>query len=258
MPLVMALALGLLAAAPTAAAGPGGTVTIELFTSQGCSSCPPSDELFDRLWRAGDLGEDVVVLAWHVDYWNRLGWPDPFSIPDASERQRFYAGKLGLRQVYTPMMVLNGASAAVTPGSRERVLQALEDARQAPVGTLEVAARAPLAAGSSLDVEVAARVDRRAPAARLEVQVVVFDSQHRTPVPRGENSGRTLADSWVVRAWRKAMDLSPIPEARVRRRLQIPLGTGWAREHLGVAALLVDPATGRVLQARRAAVPARP
>jgi hypothetical protein len=251
MPLALILCLAHLLGGGAAAAEPRGSVAIELFTSQGCSSCPPGDAVFDQLWRAGDLDEEAVVLAWHVDYWDRLGWRDPFSSPEASERQRAYARRLRLDRIYTPMMVVNGASAEVTPGREAEVRRTLEAARLAPLGSLEVSGQLPRAGGSSLQVEVAAQLDRRAPAPRVLVRVLVHESGLATPVPLGENRGRTLADSWVVRASRDAMELPPMPEAKHKRVLRIPLSEDWDATRLGLAALLLDPTTGRILQARR-------
>jgi hypothetical protein len=91
---------------------------VELFTSQGCSSCPPADKLLGELARRSD----VLTLAYHVDYWNNLGWKDPFASADATRRQRRYAGALGLSGIYTPQMVVDGAIDAV--GSDRRAVEA--------------------------------------------------------------------------------------------------------------------------------------
>ena len=92
----------------------GGPLVLELFTSQGCSSCPPADALLSRLVRSG---EHVAPLSFHVDYWNDLGWADPFSLPAWTERQQSYARALGDNRVYTPELVIGGATGVV--GSQE-------------------------------------------------------------------------------------------------------------------------------------------
>ncbi|MEL7120299.1 MAG: DUF1223 domain-containing protein, partial [Bacteroidota bacterium] len=103
-------------------------VLLELFTSQGCSSCPPADQVLAKLNREAIEGKlEVVALSFHVDYWNRLGWKDPYSDAAYSERQRIYAGKLKDEYVYTPEIVINGSKGIV--GSREYdVRRAIKDA----------------------------------------------------------------------------------------------------------------------------------
>src|SRR6185436_12890178 len=97
-----------------APAGGEGPVVIELFTSQGCSSCPPADRLLSKLAQAGDLGgKKVAPLSFHVDYWNDLGWNDPYSLPAWTERQRQYASALGDDRVYTPELVVGGGAGMV-------------------------------------------------------------------------------------------------------------------------------------------------
>ncbi|MEO1083852.1 MAG: DUF1223 domain-containing protein [Acidobacteriota bacterium] len=112
---------------------PRGPVVVELFTSQGCSSCPPADRLFSR------LEGDVIPLAFHVDYWNHLGWRDPFSDPRWSERQRRYGGTFERGYVYTPQLVVNGRAEAI--GSDRRKVRTMLDeaAAQGPRATLELA-----------------------------------------------------------------------------------------------------------------------
>ena len=105
--------------APGAAAEPA-PVVVELFTSQGCNSCPPADRLLGEL--AGR--DDVLPLSWHVTYWDRLGWPDTFGLQDSTRRQEVYADRLGLDRLYTPQMVIGGRI-DVVGSARGRVLEAI-------------------------------------------------------------------------------------------------------------------------------------
>lgn len=182
---VLALALHG-AGAQTATAGDSRPVVVELFTSQGCSSCPPADELLAEL--AKDPG--VLALSFHVDYWDYIGWKDPFAAAQYTERQRDYAATLGLRYVYTPQMVIDGRHDVVGSKRRE-VTRAVEDASAtvpAVEVTLEAAdgGRAVLSAGTP-------------PSEEATVWLVTFDDGHDTPVARGENRGRALHNSNVVR-----------------------------------------------------------
>ncbi len=161
-------------------------VVVELYTSQGCSSCPPADELLGEL--AGQPG--VLALSFHVDYWDYIGWKDPFAAAQYTERQRDYAAKLGLRYIYTPQIVVDGRHDVV--GSKRRaVTRAIEESAKtepAVTVTLEDAdgGRVRLSAGT-------------APAGGATVWLVTFDDSHKTQVARGENSGRALTNSNVVR-----------------------------------------------------------
>jgi hypothetical protein len=157
-------------------------VALELFTSQGCSSCPPADRLL------GELARDpsVIALAWHVDYWNGLGWHDPFSSKLATERQRAYADQLG-EEVYTPALVVDGARIVVgsDPG-------AVRDAiRATPPASVSVTVVSD-AAGLTAAVGAAGR-----PVSAL---LVFYEPQHLTDVGRGENGGRQLQEYRIVRS----------------------------------------------------------
>ncbi len=173
-----ALALGLAVAAAPALADPLPLV-VELFTSQGCSSCPPADALLGELaQRAG-----VVALGYHISYWDRLGWKDPLSSAASTERQKTYARRLSGGQVYTPQLVVDGTSEMVG-SDRAAVLTALRQAG---------------AAHPTANAAVTFAADRRSVAigggaGRGDVVLVRFAQQRQTPVGAGENSGRLATD----------------------------------------------------------------
>ena len=123
---ISCLAVAILLAAPVRAESAKQPVLVELFTSQGCYSCPPSDRLLGRLAAEGD----VVALAFHVTYWDRLGWPDPFATEAGTRRQHSYGATVSNGRIYTPQLIVNGQSHAV--GSNERVVRA--DIARAAVG----------------------------------------------------------------------------------------------------------------------------
>jgi hypothetical protein len=174
-------------------------VLIELFTSEGCSSCPPADALLERLDRAQPArGAELIVLSEHVDYWNDIGWKDPYSSHEYSERQSAYAGHFGLSSIYTPQMVVDGHFEFVGSDER-RAAQAIDNAMKGdktPVHIssirlsddntialhLETGPLPPSIAGHSAEVWIATADDR--------------DESH---VSRGENAGRTLRHVAVLR-----------------------------------------------------------
>ena len=184
---LLLLLLGCSAAAgdPHADEGP---LVIELFTSQGCSSCPSAEQLLDKLARAGRLGgRTLAPLAFHVDYWDDLGWADPFAKPAWTERQHQYAVALGDNRVYTPELVVAGGAGMV--GS-----QALGVARAigAAPHQQKLAAKATWTK-TSVTVEAT-------PVAGAEIWVAIWEDGTETKVPRGENAGETLRGDRVVRA----------------------------------------------------------
>ncbi len=163
-------------------------VVVELFTSQGCSSCPPADDFLNDLSRRGD----VIGLSLHVDYWDYIGWEDPFATPQSTDRQRRYAPVLAERSIYTPQMVIDGASHEV--GSRRKAVTRLID-RAAKAKRLRVAIDAGLDEAGNFMISVpAAKYDGMA-----AVWLMSFDEGYETPVERGENAGETLRNINVVR-----------------------------------------------------------
>lgn len=164
----------------------GRPVVVELFTSQGCSSCPPADELLGEL--AGESG--ILALSFHVDYWDYIGWEDPFADAQYTQRQRDYVDQLGLRYVYTPQMVIEGRYDAVG-SNRSDVTRAIAQAAETvPLVTVTLEAaeggRAMVSSG-------------QAPAEGATVWLITFDDGHDTQIARGENRGRSLRNTNVVR-----------------------------------------------------------
>ncbi len=220
-------------------------VVVELFTSQGCSSCPPADRLLSEL--AGD--PSVVPLAFHVDYWNDLGWRDPFSSPGWSERQRRYARRFGSRRVYTPQAVVDGRLEGV--GSSAARLSEMLGAARDLSRRAAIELEASVSGGRFLAVTLDARLLEPWPAERLTAYLAVFESGLVTAVERGENGGRALANDFVVRRLEPIFDLTPAgPHQAATTRMVIE--PGWRPAGLGVAAFLQDPETLEIHAAARA------
>ncbi len=179
------VAAGLLAAA-AAWADASKPVVVELFTSQGCSSCPPADRILGHL---ADR-EDVVALGFHVNYWDRLGWPDPFATQAGTDRQYAYSPALGRRNVYTPQMVVDGRY-DVVGFDAERIKLAIAQAEAMSASRLAV----------GLEWRGSGLLTYSLPAGEGEARVhlVRFARKLDQDIERGENAGRHLSYSNVVR-----------------------------------------------------------
>jgi hypothetical protein len=165
---------------------PRGPAVVELYTSQGCSSCPPADALL------GELSQmpNVLALAFHVDYWDSIGWRDHFALPTAVRRQQQYVETLGLSSAFTPQVVVDGRSSFVGSDKR-RILAAIAE----PLNTIPISVEV---ARGVLTVSVPERQDRE----RYDVNLIAYLPQADTNVERGENSGRTLREFNIVRQFR--------------------------------------------------------
>jgi len=162
-------------------------VVVELYTSQGCSSCPPADALLGEL--AGR--PNVIALAFHVDYWDSIGWRDRFAIPDAVLRQRRYIEALNLSSAFTPQAVINGRASFVG-SDRRRISAALAAVPDGIPVILDIAR-------GELTVSIAGTTDRSA----CDVNLIAYLPQATTAVGRGENSGRRLEEFNIVRQVRR-------------------------------------------------------
>lgn len=226
-------------------------VVAELFTSEGCSSCPPADKLLAALHEKQPFdGVEIIALSEHVDYWNRLGWNDPFSRRQFSERQHRYAQHWPGR-VYTPQLVIDGRYELVGSDVRrveKTILRAAEEPKITPGIDVEFA-------GSSeirLEVAIPARLERGA----ADVFIALLEDGLETFVAKGENRGRTLPHTAVARTFEKAgIILKPdgSPAAGTHR---VRVEKDWKRENLRVAAFVQLRKSGHVVGAATAAISA--
>jgi hypothetical protein len=199
---------GAAAAGQRATAAEKRPIVVELFTSQGCSSCPPADAFLGELAKRSDL----LPLAFHVDYWDYIGWPDRFADRAWTARQRAYRQALGLRSIYTPQMVVDGRIDVV--GSyRAHVERAISTAREKSSGTRLSLSRA---ADGGLNIEIAGNSGA---AGEAELLLVTYDRRQETAVQRGENAGKKLVEYNIVRAlsrvgaWRGGTDVHKVAAA---------------------------------------------
>jgi hypothetical protein len=204
-------------------------VLVELFTSQGCSSCPPADELLRRIARDPNLRGRVIPLAYHVDYWNHLGWRDPFSSRQWSERQGEYVRVMELEGGYTPQVMINGTRDIVGSNAQQIYRAIEEESKRAGEGSVSLRAE-----GDQVIVRASA------PRSGVDVLVASFENGATTKVVRGENGGRTLADDAIVRQLVRVGTLDG--KGTLEERVKLPLG-----KNMGAVAFLQDAKTKRVL-----------
>ena len=180
-------------------------VVVELFTSQGCSSCPPADALVHEIAGDESLRGKVIPLAFHVDYWNRLGWSDPFSSAEWSRRQMFYVRTLRLQTAYTPQAIVNGAMQFV--GSNRTALTSAVDAasRRAPIGTVRVEATR---SGNNMTATVHATAPEP-----YNIVLSIVQNDVTTNIGAGENSGRTQTEDAIVRKLQRVTADIPVTVA---------------------------------------------
>jgi len=169
-----------------------GPVVLELYTAQGCSSCPPADELLSELAPR----DDVIALALHVDYWDFIGWPDSFADPAFTRRQKAYARRAGNTSLYTPQAIIDGVDRVVA--NRAMKLANQIDLRKAVPARVQIALTR---VAGELTIRLAAVAGR--PVASCDVAVVRYIPQKTVKILRGENAGKTISYANIVTSWKK-------------------------------------------------------
>jgi hypothetical protein len=216
-------------------------IVVELFTSEGCSSCPPADDLLAKLEKTQPVpGARLIVLSEHVDYWNRLGWRDPFSSADFTARQNTYAQAFEQDGPYTPEAVVDGRKGFVGSSGRD-AKAALEDALKQPKASVTLRA-APEGAGINLSIEV-----KDIPGSKdADVILAITETGLQSNVRSGENSGRLLKHTGVVR---RMTVLGKTKGDAYTAQTSISLPKDWKRENLRAVVFVQDRRTKHIVGA---------
>jgi len=228
-------------------------VLVELFTSEGCSSCPPADQLLQKLDQQPIAGEEMIVLSEHVDYWNHEGWKDPYSARFYSDRQGVYARRLGLSDVYTPQMIVDGSNQFVGSDmalAQKALAKASTDAKLGVrLSSVSIGSNNILLAHLETDALLPSFGMRDA-----DVYVAVALNRAESQVARGENAGRKLSHTAVVKSIVKVGTLRK--GKTFVQDLQLKLEPGTDAGNLRVVTFLQEAGQGRVIGATEQMVPA--
>jgi len=225
-------------------------VIVELFTSEGCSSCPPADRLAARLDEAQPIpGVHAIAMEEHVDYWNQLGWTDPFSSALFSQRQNEYASILGGDGVYTPQMVVNGQTGFVGGDGATAYREIQRAARNQ---SARVSLRPIAATSDARSVDLAIEVHADPEGDRADVYLWVTENGLSSNVSRGENSGHTLRHAPVVRSFEIIGGVDPRKSPAANWTGKIRLSSEWKRENLRAVIFVQERKSRRITGAAAA------
>jgi len=225
-------------------------VLVELFTSEGCSSCPPADDLLARLDKAQPVpGAQVIALSEHVDYWNHLGWRDPYSSAEFSSRQGEYADAFRIDGNYTPQMVVDGQTEFVG-SDRSKAHDAILKASRTEKAAVQITA-----AGDSSEankVSLLVRIERPMhvrSSDTAEVIIAITEDNLRSSVLRGENGGRLLKHTAVVRRLAVIGEIGSDSAQPFNGAYRADLASSWRRENLRAVVFVQERGSRRVLGA---------
>ena len=226
---------------------PATPVIVELFTSEGCSSCPPADSLLKKLSEGMPIpGTEVIALEEHVDYWDHLGWKDPFSSSIFTERQNEYARRFGNNGTYTPQMVVDGKTELIG-GRANEAREQIQKAAAQPKLTIQLSpATGNEASKTSFDIKTS-DFSKLPNAKEVELWIAITEKNLHTDVKSGENTGERLQHAAVVRTIRK-LDSFKGP-ADHSTHANINLDSSWQRSNVSVVAFAVDKSSRNIIGA---------
>ena len=218
-------------------------VLVELFTSEGCSTCPPADKLLSELDHNEAIkGVQVIALSEHVDYWDRLGWRDPFSSAQFTQRQSQYAQALHFEDIYTPQMIVDGRTQFIG-SKRARAFEAIAEAARAPKAIVRLAIKE----SASNSIKLSVQVESISDVGRgdtVEVMLAIAESGLSSKVSRGENSGRELAHSSVAR---KLTRIGKVEGKSFSAEPAVNLDRAWKWRQMKAVVFLQERTSRRVL-----------
>jgi hypothetical protein len=226
-------------------------VVVELFTSEGCSTCPPADALLLKLGATQPVeGANIIVLEEHVDYWNHDGWTDPFSSADWTLRQRDYVSRFKQQEPYTPQMIVDG-QAQMVGGQESEALQAIRKAASEPKTEVTLTAEN-AGADDAQQYQYKVRVGKLAGNSdrdTAEVWLAVMESGLGSSVNAGENAGKDLRHAPVLRSLHKIGVASSKSETGFEGSTRVKFNREWKRQNLQVAVFIQERKSMRILGA---------
>jgi hypothetical protein len=226
----------------SAVSGPQTNALVELYTSEGCSSCPPADQWLTRLKTQGNQLGNIVPIALHVDYWDYIGWKDNFANPAFAKRQREMAALGHARGVYTPQLAINGQD------TRSWLSDARFKSEIASINHMPAKAEIRLTVNSSTAKSVQVSTDiKTTEAGSLVYYLALQENNLQSTVNAGENRGEMLHHDYVVRQWLGPFKVGA--EGKISASHEIQLQPAWKQRDLSVVAFVQSPATGEILQA---------
>lgn len=219
---------------------------VELFTSEGCSSCPPADVLLGELVKRQAKGEAIYALGYHVDYWNRLGWKDRFTLSGSTQHQSQYAERLGLDQIYTPQAIVNGTTEFVG-SNRQKLNAAVTAALETPVTqslSMSIQDEGGLKSGQRLAVKYDVSRQSMKDSTKEELRVAVVQRSGTSVVKNGENAGRTLVHAGIVRS----IKATPLIDS-ASGTVTVELPTGVQTSELDIVGFVQNTDSGEIVAA---------
>ena len=242
---------------PEKISGASHAVVVELFTSEGCSSCPPADNVLSWLNERQPLpGVEIIPLSEHVDYWNHLGWADPYSSASFSTRQREYSESLR-GGVYTPQMIVDGKVQFVG-GDRDEALEAISKASRMSKADVRIQPIPPANSSARNSVSFSVQVEK-IPLSGVKEKGLVFlaitENNLQSSVAAGENSGRNLKHTAVVRDLKMIGKVDPRPDASFLAQPSVKISNAWKLQNLRAVVFIQLQSSHKILGAAESEFP---
>jgi len=225
----------------SAVSGPQTNALVELYTSEGCSSCPPADQWLSRLKNQSKPIGNIVPIALHVDYWDYIGWKDNFANPEFAKRQRDMATLGHARGVYTPQLAINGQDTRSWLSDARFKSEVASINRQPAKAEIRLAVNAT----TTRSVQVSTNI-KTAEAGPLVYYLALQENNLQSTVNAGENRGELLRHDYVVRQWLGPFKVGA--DGKLSASHEIPLQTAWKQRDLNVVAFVQNSASGEILQ----------
>ena len=219
-------------------------IIVELFTSEGCSTCPPADKLLQTLIEQQPVsGAEIIALGEHVDYWNRLGWTDPFSSAQFSNRQGYYSAFFKQREIYTPQLIVDGTRELTGKEASETLAAASKN----PKGNLNLKVEKQTGNIVSFKINIA-DLPKISEGDKAVVLLAITENNLTSNVSAGENNGRKLKHAAVTRYLKT---IGGVTDEKTELAADVELGKGWNRENLSAVAFVQEANSRRILGATK-------